>query len=81
MYIKEIEKSDLPTETKVFMILDIKKTFKKIKKQKAIAEIAINNAEQGTDFTEKTGINEEWFERFMDSAGFVSWCQAPYALT
>lgn len=72
MYIEDIEKSDLPAETKVFMVLNTKKTFKRIKNQKAIAEIAMNNAVQGTDFTEKSGVNEEWLERFMDSAGFVS---------
>lgn len=72
IYIEDIEKSDLPAETKVFMVLNAKKTFKKIKNQKAIAEIAMENAKQGTDFTESSGVNEEWLERFMDSAGFVS---------
>lgn len=72
IYIADIEKSDLPVETKVFMILNTKTIFKKINNQKSIAEIAIKNAKQGTDFTEKSGVNEEWLERFMDSAGFVS---------
>ncbi|MCI7771330.1 MAG: DUF2806 domain-containing protein [Eubacterium sp.] len=72
MYVEDIEKSDLPAETKVFMVLNTKKTFKKIKNQKAIAEIAMENAKQGTDFTENSGVSEEWLERFMDSAGFVS---------
>ena len=72
MYIEDIEKSDLSPETKVFMVLNTKKTFKKIKNQKSIAEIAIKNAKQGTDFTEKSGVSEEWLERFMDSASFVS---------
>lgn len=72
MYIEDIEKSDLPAETKVFMVLNTKKTFKKIKNQKAIAEIAIDNAKQGTDFSENSGVSEEWLDRFMDSAGFVS---------
>ena len=47
IYIKDIEKSDLPAETKVFMIMNTKKTFKKIKNQKTIAEIAMENAKQG----------------------------------
>lgn len=72
MYVEDIEKSDLPAETKVFMIMNTKKTFKKIKNQKAIAEIAMENAKQGTDFSENSGVSEEWLERFMDSAGFVS---------
>ena len=72
IYIKDIEKSDLPAETKVFMIMNTKKTFKKIKNQKTIAEIAMENAKQGTDFSENSGVSEEWLERFMDSAGFVS---------
>lgn len=72
MYVEDIEKSDLPADTKVFMVLNTKKTFKKIKNQKAIAEIAMENAKQGTDFSEDSGVSEEWLERFMDSAGFVS---------
>ena len=32
----------------------------------------MENAKQGTDFTENSGVSEEWLERFMDSAGFVS---------
>lgn len=72
MYVEDIEKSDLPTETKVFMILNTRKTFKKMKNQKAIAEIAMENAKQGTDFSEDSGVSEEWLDRFMDSAGFVS---------
>lgn len=72
MYVEDIEKSDLPAETKVFMVLNMKKTFKKIKNQKAIAEIAMENAKQGTDFSEDSGVSEEWLDRFMDSAGFVS---------
>lgn len=72
MYIAEIEKSDLSTETKVVMILNMKKLFKKLKNQKAIADIAMDNVKKGTNFTENSGVSEEWLERFMDSAGFVS---------
>ena len=32
----------------------------------------MNNAKEGTDFSDKSGVSEEWLERFMDSAGFVS---------
>lgn len=72
MYIEEIEKSDMTPEAKVFTVLNIKKTFKKIKNQKSIADIAIENAKEGTDFSEKSGVSEEWLDRYMDSAGFVS---------
>lgn len=72
MYIEEIEKSDMTPEAKVFAFLNIKKTFKKIKNQKSIADIAIENAKEGTDFSEQSGVSEDWLDRFMDLAGFVS---------
>lgn len=72
LYLNEIEKSNLPLDTKVFMVLNTKKEFKRIKNQKAIAEKAISIAREGTDFSEKSGINGDWFNRFMDSAGLVS---------
>lgn len=72
MYIEEIEKSDLSTEAKMILLLNAKKTVKKLKNQKNVAEIAINNAKEGTDFSEESGVNEEWFDRFMESASFVS---------
>lgn len=72
MYIEEIEKSDMTPEAKVFTVLNIKKTFMKIKNQKSIADIAIENVKEGTDFSEKSGVSEEWLDRYMDSAGFVS---------
>ena len=72
MYIEEIEKSDMSPEAKIFTVLNMKKTFKKIKNQKSIADIAMENTKEGTDFSEKSGVSEEWLERYMDSAGFVS---------
>lgn len=72
MYIEEIEKSDLSPEAKVYSVLNIKKTFKHIKNQKSIADLAIENAKDNTDFSEKSGVDEEWLDRFMDSAGYVS---------
>ena len=72
MYIEEIEKSEMSPEAKVFSIVNARKTIKKIKNQKSIADIAMNNAKEGTDFSDKSGVSEEWLERFMDSAGFVS---------
>ncbi|MBD5518925.1 MAG: DUF2806 domain-containing protein [Lachnospiraceae bacterium] len=72
MYISDIEKSDLPSESKLIAVLNAKNTIKKLKNQKNIAEIALDTAKEDTDFTEKSGVNSEWLERFMDSAGFVS---------
>ena len=31
----------------------------------------MNNARSGTDFSEKSGVDEEWFERYMGSAAYV----------
>lgn len=72
MYVEDIEKSDLPRETKISLLLNIKDNFKKIKNQKAITEIAMNNAKEGTDFSDNSGVNQEWLDRYMDSAKFVS---------
>ena len=72
MYIEEIEQSDLSTEAKMISLLNAKKTLKAIKNQKNIVEIAKDNAKEGTNFSEKSGVNEEWFDRFMESASFVS---------
>ncbi len=32
----------------------------------------MDNAKEGTDFSEKSGVNEDWLDRYMDSAKFVS---------
>lgn len=72
MYIEEIEQSDLSTEAKLISLLNAKKTLKGIKNQKNIVEIAKENAKEGTNFSKKSGVNEEWFDRFMESASFVS---------
>lgn len=45
---------------------------RKLKNQKKIVDIAINNAKDGTDFTRQSKVDADWFEKFMDSAGFVS---------
>ncbi|MDE7251595.1 MAG: DUF2806 domain-containing protein [Acetatifactor sp.] len=37
-----------------------------------MAEIAKEKAKEGTDFSEKSGVSEEWFDRFKESASFVS---------
>ena len=72
MYKAEIEQSDLSTEAKMISLLNARKTLKGIKNQKNIVEIAKDNAKEGTNFSEKSGVNEEWCDRFLESASFVS---------
>lgn len=72
MYLSDIENSDLPSESKLMAVLNAKQTIKKLRNQGKIADIAVANAPEGTDFSRQSGVNEEWFDRFMDSAGFVS---------
>lgn len=72
MYISEIEKSDLPIDAKMIATLNAKETIKQLKNKKNIADIAIESAKEGTRFDADSGVNQEWLERFMDSAGFVS---------
>lgn len=72
MYISEIEKSNMSIDTKMYLVMNAKKSLKGIKNQKQIADIAVENAKVGTDFTETSGVQDEWLERFMDSARFVS---------
>lgn len=72
VYVADIEKSDLSREIKAYLIANAERDIKRIINQKSIADIAINNASIGTDFSDKSRVNEEWLERFMDSAAYVS---------
>lgn len=72
MYVSDVEKSDMPAESKLIAVLNAKQTIKKLKNQKGVAEKAVANAKEGTVFDASSGVDQEWFERFMDSAGFVS---------
>lgn len=72
MYVSDIEKSDMPSESKLIAVLNAKNTIKKLKNQKGVAEKAVANAKEGTVFDTSSGVKQEWFERFMESAGFVS---------
>lgn len=72
MYVSEVEKSDMTAESKLIAVLNAKQTIKKLKNQKGVAEKAVANAKEGTVFDSSSGVEQEWFERFMDSAGFVS---------
>lgn len=71
-YVEDIQKSDLPPDAKMLAIINAKKTYKQLTNQMAIAEIAQNAAQAGTDFSLQSGVDDEWLERFMDSAKFVS---------
>ena len=71
-YISDIESSNLPPEAKMMAIANAKKTYKQLKNQTAIAKIALDTASEETDFTDASGVDDEWLERFMDSAKFVS---------
>lgn len=72
MYLSDVEKSDMSPESKLIATLTAKTTIKKLKNQKSIADKAVSNAKEGTVFDVSSGVNLEWLERFMDSAGFVS---------
>lgn len=72
LYINDIEKSNLSTETKIIALLNAKKTIKKLKNQKEIADIASRVAREGTDFSEHSGVDDEWLDRYMESASYVS---------
>ena len=72
MYVDEIKKSNLHLEIKEGLLLNAKDFIKKIKNRKDIADKALAFAKEGTNFGESSGVSEEWLERFMDSAGFVS---------
>lgn len=71
-YVKEIQASSLPPEEKMLAISLAKKKLKHMKNQVDIARIAVNVANEGTDFSNKSKVDDEWLERFMDAAKFVS---------
>ncbi len=71
-YISDIENSNLAPEAKMVAIANAKRTYKQLKNQSSIAKIALEAAPAGTNFTESSTVEDEWLERFMDSAKFVS---------
>ena len=72
MHKENIKNSNLSLETKTIALFNLDKDIKRLKNQAAIAEKAIENAKEGTDFSENSKVDEEWLDRFMDSAKFVS---------
>lgn len=71
-FVSDIENSNLPPEIKMYEIANAKKKLKQIKNQAAVANIAQNVAKEGTDFSEYSGVDEEWLDRYMDSSKHVS---------
>ena len=72
VYIEDVEKSNMSSQSKVVAILNAKETLKRLKNQGKIVEIAVENAKQGTDFSSESGVNGDWLDRFMDAAKFVT---------
>lgn len=72
MYVSDVEKSDMSPESKLIAVLNAKETIKRLKNQKSIADNAVSNAKEDTTFDSSSGVDQEWLERFMNSAGFVS---------
>ena len=72
VFINEIEKSNLSPEAKMMTIANAKRTYKQLKNQISIAKIAQDSAKVGTDFSSSSLVNDDWLDRFMDSAKFVS---------
>lgn len=71
-YMAEIQNSNLSPDVKARLMLSAKSDLKRWKNQESIADIAFKCAKEGTDFSEKSGVNEDWLDRYMDSAKFVS---------
>ncbi|MBP8640524.1 MAG: DUF2806 domain-containing protein [Oscillospiraceae bacterium] len=71
-YIDNIKQSNLSAEDQMMAIANVKTTYKHLKNQAAIANIAQKAAKEGTDFSSNSPVDDEWLERFMDSAKFVS---------
>ncbi|WP_251711993.1 DUF2806 domain-containing protein [Lactococcus ileimucosae] len=71
-YIASVEKSNLSADEKLFATLDAKKKIKEYQNQQEISKIAIENAKEGTNFSDSSNIDDEWLARFMDSAKFVT---------
>ena len=62
----------LSDSEKAIKLHTARRDFKHIVNQSKIAQIAIESAKEGTDFSDKSGVNEDFIDRFMDSAKFVS---------
>lgn len=71
-YVSEIEKSDMSADAKLLAIMSVKDKLKGIKNQKAIISKCIESAPEDTDFSASSKVKEDFFDKYMDSARFVS---------
>lgn len=71
-YIDAINKSNLSPENKMLAIANSKPIYKHLQNQFNVVSFAEKIAKDGTDFSKNSKVDEEWLERFMDSAKFVS---------
>lgn len=71
-YAEEVKKSNLAPELKTYLIINAKKTIKRIKNQKAVATIAMNEIESKSLNNVNENVDNDWIDRFMDSAAYVS---------
>lgn len=72
VYIKDIEKSDKPKELKAWEIMHAKREFKKIQNVSNILELAEAYCSGDGIKCDFYSADEEWYDRFMDSAELVS---------
>lgn len=71
-YKRDIMNSNLSPDHKAIALRDLKKHMKYLKNQESIAVFARLNANANTDFSENSKVDDDWLDRFMDSAKFVS---------
>ncbi len=71
-YVDDVKNSNLSPDAKFLAISGAKQHLKAIKNQHSIANIALSAAAPGTDFSENSGVDEEWLSRFMDASKFVT---------
>lgn len=74
VYIQNIEQSNLPSETKMMAIANVKKTFRERKNQAAIIDVAYTALEdrKTIDSDSLKNIDNELIDRLIDSGKFVS---------
>lgn len=72
IYVDNVKNSNLSPDEKMFAILDAPLKARHYKNQSKIAYRAISTAKEGTDFSSNSKVDDDWLDRFMDSAKFVS---------
>ena len=72
VYVAEIEKSNMSADAKLVAIMSVKNKLKGIKNQRAIISKCIESADEETDFSDSSKVKEDFFDKYMDFARFVS---------